>query len=332
MKLLLLLALIGIASIPAASALHSTGIDVSDMTREERRAVFDHEHPTLRTCPWPDSFNFGNGYHDINLALHDDSGFSTIDYTVGGNTYDLLAALNSDNDMTIYLTQGEWDTHLRVVDNSRNLNEEDRDYFSPTINITGDTAVISLNIYLYDNQQDTYACTGIEDGNTFSFPFQAAYAEPTNKITLNMQVGDITTLDDPVIIPEPDPTPIPDPVIPTPDPVIIPDPVIPTPEPTPIPEPDPLPTPEPEPATNPRLILTGPDMDGNITVTWERVDTDDMYEAYIITAVSPQIAYGTHGIAFDTDTYTLTNMPEALYLVHVTYLDPNYSKNMMPIE
>ena len=277
MKLLLVLALIGIASIPAASALHSTGIDVSEMTREERRAVFDHEHPTLRTCPWPDSFNFGNGYHDINLALHDDSGFSTIDYTVGNNTYDLLAALNTDNIMTIYLTPGTYDTHLRVVDDSRNLNEEDRDYFSPSINITADTAVISLNIYLYDNQTDTYDCTGIEDGNTFSFPFQPAYAD-FEKITLNMQVGDITTLDDPVIIPEPEPTPIPepeptpipDPVIPTPDPVIIPDPVI--------------PTPEPQPATNPRLILTGPDSDGNITVTWERIPNPGPYEAYIITA------------------------------------------------
>ena len=327
MKLLLLLALIGIASIPAASALHGTGVDLSGLTQEERRAVFDHEHPTLRTCPWPDSFDFGNGYHDINLALHDDSGFSTIDYTVGENTYDLLAALNTDNIMTIYLTPGTYDTHLRVVDNSRNLNEENRDYFSPEINITGDTAVISLNIYLYDNQTDTYNCTGIEDGNTFSFPFQAAYADP-EKITLNIQVGDITTLEEPIIIPEP--TPIPDPVIPTPDPVIIPDPVIPIPEPEPIPTPEP--EPEPEPKTNPLLILTGPDMDGNITVTWERVTNNDMYEAYVITAASPQTGYARHDIAFSTDTHTLSNMPEALYLVHVTYLDPNYPQNMMPIE
>ena len=336
MKFLLLLALIGIISIPMASALHSTNIDTDTLTDEEIRAAFDHEFPTLRMCPWPDTYDFDtNGYYDINLALHDGSGFSKIGYTVGNNTYDLLAAYKTNTDMTIYLTQGEWDTHLTVIDASPNLNTESRSMFSPTINITADTVIIRVNLYIYDNQEDTYACAGIEDGNTFSFPFQAAYADP-EKITLNMQVGDITTLDDPIIIPEPEPTPIPEPVIPTPDPVIIPDPVIPTPEPEPTPTPvitpDPvISTPEPTPHTNPTLILTGPDSDGNITVTWERIPNPDPYEAYIVTAISPQIAYGNHGIAFSTDTFTLTNMPEALYIVHVTYLDPTYPQNMMPI-
>ena len=327
MKFIILLALIGIASVPMASALHSTNIDTDTLTDEEIRTSFDHEFPTLRVCPWPDSFDFDtNGYHDINIAMHDGSGFSTIDYTIDTTTHDLLAVLNSDTrTLDISLTPGTYNTTLTVIDASPNLNTESRSLFSPTINITADTAEIRINIYVYDNQQDTLDCAGIEDGNTFSFPFQPAYAEP-EKITLNIQVGDVASLENvqdtpPTTTPTPTPptttpTPTPPTTTPTPTPpTTTPTPTPPTTTPTPTP-PTTTPTPTPPtttPTPTPMVAATVVQPD-QITVKWTPSDASSYY---LVTAFSP-MDYNVINAVTSSTTHTFTGLEaDTLYMIYV---------------
>lgn len=69
--------------------------------------------------------------------------------------------------------------------------------------------------------------------------------------------SELTTEDEPVVVPEPIPEPEPEPT-PAPEPEPVPEP-IPEPEPTPAPVPEPIPEPEPVPTPNPDMVVVEPE-------------------------------------------------------------------------
>ena len=167
-------------------AAHATQVDTgmnNPYALPSDHPTIDRERPTLTWCPdGPWQMNTSS---TIYLSIHDNSRFNWIQYTIGGNTYDLLTGSHTVASLPLGYYEGTFyaeDVHG---------NYEDRYGFG--VNFTT-PSTLTIIMYYQDDQGDTYDCAGIDAPQTWEGFLPAAWAtsDRTQFHTMTIQAGNAT--------------------------------------------------------------------------------------------------------------------------------------------
>lgn len=126
----------------------------------------DREYPTLIWCPVSTAYE--NGYDTrtwqvnkdatVYLSIHDNSDFAIIEYTIAGNTYNLL----NNTQVDVAIPVGYYEGNFYAED--EHGNSEDR--FDYGINFTT-SATLDIVVVYQPDQSSAYDCAGIDAPNTW---------------------------------------------------------------------------------------------------------------------------------------------------------------------